>query len=145
MLEIRSLSKRYSSVLAVQDVSFSIAPGEVLGYVGPNGAGKSTTVKMIIGLLEPTSGQVLFHGQSVIDPGRAASLPAPFGARIPAAFRAPVRPAPQNSGAQDRRIPATLLLVGRSVHTPLGLLQRHAPEDSAFGGAAAQPRSPAVR
>jgi len=67
MLEIRSLSKRYSSVLAVQDVSFSIAPGEVLGYVGPNGAGKSTTVKMIIGLLEPTSGQVLFHGQSVID------------------------------------------------------------------------------
>jgi ABC-2 type transport system ATP-binding protein len=48
-------------------VSFRLAPGEVLGYVGPNGAGKSTTVKMIIGLLEPTSGQVLFHGRSVID------------------------------------------------------------------------------
>jgi len=67
MLEIRSLSKRYNHVTAVQDVSFRIAPGEVLGYVGPNGAGKSTTVKMIIGLLEPTSGQVLFHGKSVID------------------------------------------------------------------------------
>jgi ABC-2 type transport system ATP-binding protein len=67
MLEVRSLSKRYHHVPAVQDVSFRIAPGEVLGYVGPNGAGKSTTVKMIIGLLEPTSGQVLFHGKSVID------------------------------------------------------------------------------
>jgi ABC-2 type transport system ATP-binding protein len=67
MLEIRSLSKRYGHVMAVQEVSFRIAPGEVLGYVGPNGAGKSTTVKMIIGLLEPTSGQVLFHGRSVID------------------------------------------------------------------------------
>jgi ABC-2 type transport system ATP-binding protein len=67
MLEIRNLTKRYSNLLAVQDVSFSIAPGDVLGYIGPNGAGKSTTVKMIIGLLEPTSGQVLFHGHSVIE------------------------------------------------------------------------------
>jgi len=67
MLEIRALTKRYGSLAAVQDVSFRIAPGEVLGYVGPNGAGKSTTVKMIIGLLEPTSGQVLFHGRSVIE------------------------------------------------------------------------------
>lgn len=67
MLEIRSLTKRYHNLVAVQDVSFRIAPGEVLGYIGPNGAGKSTTVKMIIGLLEPTSGQILFHGRSVID------------------------------------------------------------------------------
>lgn len=67
MLEIRSLHKRYGTLVAVEDVSFRIAPGEILGYVGPNGAGKSTTVKMIIGLLEPTSGQVLFHGRSVIE------------------------------------------------------------------------------
>jgi ABC-2 type transport system ATP-binding protein len=67
VLEIRSLVKRYGATVAVQDVSFRIAPGEILGYVGPNGAGKSTTVKMIIGLLEPTAGQVLFHGRSVID------------------------------------------------------------------------------
>src|SRR6202042_2567510 len=65
--EVRSLSKRYHHVPAVQDVSFRIAPGEILGYVGPNGAGKSTTVKMIIGLLEPSEGRVLFQGRTVID------------------------------------------------------------------------------
>ena len=50
MLEICSLTKRYNGIPAVQDFSFTIRPGEILGYVGPNGAGKSTTVKMIIGL-----------------------------------------------------------------------------------------------
>jgi ABC-2 type transport system ATP-binding protein len=67
MLEIRHLSKRYNGIPAVEDVSFSIRPGEILGYVGPNGAGKSTTVKMIIGLVEPSEGQILFRGRSVID------------------------------------------------------------------------------
>ncbi len=67
MLEIRSLTKRYNGIPAVQDVSFRIEPGEMLGYVGPNGAGKSTTVKMIVGLLEPSEGQVLFDGNSVIE------------------------------------------------------------------------------
>jgi ABC-2 type transport system ATP-binding protein len=66
MLEIRNLSKRYNGIPAVENVSFSIRPGEILGYVGPNGAGKSTTVKMIIGLVEPSEGQVLFRGGSVI-------------------------------------------------------------------------------
>ena len=51
----------------MDDVIFTINPGEILGYVGPNGAGKSTTVKMIIGLLGPSDGQVLFRGRSVID------------------------------------------------------------------------------
>jgi ABC-2 type transport system ATP-binding protein len=46
-------------------VSFRMRPGEILGYLGPNGAGKSTTVKMLTGLLEPTSGQILFHGRDV--------------------------------------------------------------------------------
>ncbi len=67
MLEIRHLTKRYNGIAVVDDVSFTINPGEILGYVGPNGAGKSTTVKMIIGLLEPSDGQVLFRGRSVID------------------------------------------------------------------------------
>jgi ABC-2 type transport system ATP-binding protein len=67
MLEIRNLTKRYNGIAAVDNVSFTIKPGEILGYVGPNGAGKSTTVKMIIGLLEPSDGQVLFRGRSVID------------------------------------------------------------------------------
>ena len=62
MLEIRNLSKRYNGIPAVEDVSFSILPGEILGYVGPNGAGKSTTVKMIIGLVEPARGRSCFAG-----------------------------------------------------------------------------------
>jgi len=76
MLEICGLTKWFSGIPAVQDVSFTLKPGEILGYVGPNGAGKSTTVKMIIGLLEPSEGQVRFRGRSVID-----DLPS-FQARI---------------------------------------------------------------
>lgn len=65
MLEARGLSKFYGSVLAVRDISFSLQPGQVLGYLGPNGSGKSTTVKMLTGLLEPTDGQVLFNGHDI--------------------------------------------------------------------------------
>lgn len=67
MLEVRSVTKCYSSVPAVENVSFTIAPGQVLGYIGPNGSGKSTTVKMITGLLEPNRGQILFNGVSIYD------------------------------------------------------------------------------
>src|SRR5450432_1973742 len=65
MFEARLLTKRYSGIPVVDHVSFVIRPGEILGYLGPNGAGKSTTVKMLTGLLEPTSGRVLFHGQDI--------------------------------------------------------------------------------
>ena len=67
MLEVRSLTKRFNGIPVVEDVSFTLKPGEILGYVGPNGAGKSTTVKMIIGLLEPSAGQIRFQGRSVIE------------------------------------------------------------------------------
>jgi ABC-2 type transport system ATP-binding protein len=67
MLEVRRLTKCYSSVPAVQKVSFEVQPGEVLGYLGPNGSGKSTTVKVITGLLEATSGEVLFRGRNIKD------------------------------------------------------------------------------
>jgi ABC-2 type transport system ATP-binding protein len=62
MLEVRGLTKRYSRIPVVDHVSFSIRPGEILGYLGPNGAGKSTTVKMLIGLVEPTRGEILLNG-----------------------------------------------------------------------------------
>lgn len=65
MLEICGLTKRFNGIPAVEDVSFTLKAGEILGYVGPNGAGKSTTVKMIIGLLEPSEGEIRFHGNSV--------------------------------------------------------------------------------
>jgi len=65
MLEAQGLTKYYGSVLAVQSIDFRLEPGQVLGYLGPNGSGKSTTVKMLIGLLEPTHGQVLFQGKNI--------------------------------------------------------------------------------
>jgi ABC-2 type transport system ATP-binding protein len=67
MLEAVHLTKRYASLPAVQDVSFSLRPGQVLGCLGPNGSGKSTTVKMLTGLLEPTRGTVLFDGRNIGD------------------------------------------------------------------------------
>jgi len=65
MLEAVHLAKRYSSIPAVHDLSFTLRPGQVLGCLGPNGSGKSTTVKMLTGLLEPTRGTVLFNGRSI--------------------------------------------------------------------------------
>jgi ABC-2 type transport system ATP-binding protein len=65
MLETRNLTKLYSGVAAVKEVSFTVRPGEVLGYLGPNGSGKTTTVSMVIGLLEPTHGTVLFEGHDI--------------------------------------------------------------------------------
>ena len=56
MLTVESLSKYYSGIPAVQGVSFEIGRGEILGYLGPNGSGKSTTVKILTGLIEPSSG-----------------------------------------------------------------------------------------
>lgn len=67
MLEIRGLSKRFHGFTAVRDVSFPVRPGEILGYLGPNGAGKSTTVKILIGLLDPSDGQVLWNGRSILE------------------------------------------------------------------------------
>jgi ABC-2 type transport system ATP-binding protein len=65
ILEVRNVSKRYRTIPAVQNVSFTLAPGEVLGYLGPNGSGKSTTVKMITGLIEPSDGEILFRGRNI--------------------------------------------------------------------------------
>src|SRR5260370_39327857 len=65
ILEARRLVKKYGALPAVQDVSLRLEAGEILGCVGPNGAGKSTTVKMLIGLLKPTNGKVLFDGRDI--------------------------------------------------------------------------------
>lgn len=62
MLELRHVSKRYRGIPAVDDVSFAVGHGEVVGYLGPNGSGKSTTVKIITGILEPSDGKVFFNG-----------------------------------------------------------------------------------
>jgi ABC-2 type transport system ATP-binding protein len=64
-LELRGVTKRFSGIMAVDNVSFSARAGEVTGYLGPNGSGKSTTMKMITGLLESTSGEILFEGEPI--------------------------------------------------------------------------------
>jgi ABC-2 type transport system ATP-binding protein len=65
MLELRHVCKRFRGIPAVDDVSFSVRAGQIIGYLGPNGSGKSTTLKMIAGLLETTSGTVLFNGEPI--------------------------------------------------------------------------------
>ncbi len=67
MLTVQNLFKSYRGIPAVQDVSFTVAPGEVIGFLGPNGAGKSTTVKIITGMLHPNEGCVLFEGRDIRD------------------------------------------------------------------------------
>ena len=67
MLEVQHLFRSYRAIPAVQDVSFKVAPGEIVGFLGPNGAGKSTTVKIITGLFRPNDGKVLFEGKNIRD------------------------------------------------------------------------------
>jgi ABC-2 type transport system ATP-binding protein len=65
MLEVRNLTKKYHRIPVVKSVNFKVQRGEILGYLGPNGAGKSTTVKILAGLVEPTSGEIFFDGQKI--------------------------------------------------------------------------------
>ncbi len=67
MLEVQHLFKSYRGIPAVEDVSFRIEPGEIVGFLGPNGAGKSTTVKIITGMLRANDGKVLFEGRDIRD------------------------------------------------------------------------------
>ena len=64
-LDLRQVSKRFSGIPAVDNVSFSACAGEITGYLGANGSGKSTTMKMITGLIEMSSGKILFDGQPI--------------------------------------------------------------------------------
>jgi len=69
VIGVRSLSKRYGDVLAVDDLTFDVEPGKVTGFLGPNGAGKSTTMRMVLGLDRPTSGTALVNGKAFADLG----------------------------------------------------------------------------
>ena len=71
VLEVAGLSKSYGPVQAVSDLSFSVEPGEVMGFLGPNGAGKTSTMRMILGLLKPDAGSIHLFGQ----PWSRAALP----------------------------------------------------------------------
>ena len=72
LIEIERLTKRFGAFTAVDDVSFTVARGEVVGFLGPNGAGKSTTMKMLSGFVTPTAGTARICGQDVVDAPVAA-------------------------------------------------------------------------
>ena len=65
MIEVKNVTKKYGSTVAVDDISFDVKDGEVVGFLGPNGAGKSTTMNMITGFIEPTSGQIIVNGNDI--------------------------------------------------------------------------------
>jgi len=72
MIKTEHLTKHYDALIAVEDVSFQVGPGEVLGFLGPNGAGKTTTMRMIAGFVTPTSGRASICGHDVDDEPLAA-------------------------------------------------------------------------
>ncbi len=72
MIRAQSLTRRYGPLLAVDDLSFEVEPGTILGFLGPNGAGKSTTMKMLTGFLEPSSGSAEIFGHDIRTDGLAA-------------------------------------------------------------------------
>ena len=74
MIEVRNLTKHYGDKHAVNDISFTVEDGEILGFLGPNGAGKSTTMNMLTGYISSTSGQALINGVDILeDPIKAKS------------------------------------------------------------------------
>ena len=137
MLELKNVSKTYRGIPAVWDVSFALKEGEVLGYLGPNGSGKSTTVKMIIGMIQPTKGKVLFAGRNIhndlatlprpawLCPGRGPRLYPSFRARVSAADRPPARHGGAAARAESPHTAAAALAGGGTILRPLRLLQRN--------------------
>lgn len=83
MVEVKNLTKYYGSIKAVDDISFTVEPGEVLGFLGPNGAGKSTTMNMITGYLSSTSGTVTVDGHEILENPKEAKSKIGYLPEIP--------------------------------------------------------------
>ncbi len=118
MIEVRNLTKRYGDQLAVQDLTFTVEPGVVTGFLGPNGSGKSTTMRLVLGLDAPTSGTALVGGR------RYAEIPDPLreiGAMLEAraihggrSARNHLRALAATHAIPDRRVEEVIELVGLS-------------------------------
>ena len=66
IIDIKGLNKTYKTgKVAVKDVSFQIRKGDIFGFLGPNGAGKTTTIRMMLGLIKPTSGKIIINGKDI--------------------------------------------------------------------------------
>lgn len=73
MIEIQNLSRLFGAIKAVDEISFEIEPGEIIGFLGPNGAGKTTTMRMMVGYLQPSGGSILIDGKSIFEDPIATS------------------------------------------------------------------------
>ncbi|MBQ3886336.1 MAG: ATP-binding cassette domain-containing protein [Ruminococcus sp.] len=83
MIEVKHLTKKYGDKLAVNDISFKVEKGEILGFLGPNGAGKSTTMNMLTGYISSTSGQVLINGADILEEPKKAKANIGYLPEIP--------------------------------------------------------------
>ena len=116
MIEARGLTKRYGATVAVDDLTFTVPPGRVTGFLGPNGSGKSTTMRLLLQLDRPNAGTATFSGQ----PYRSIAHPATeVGALLDAAYAHPSRSARNHlwavaaaSGLRRRRVEEVLAMVG---------------------------------
>jgi len=116
MIEVDRLSKRFGPVTAVDDLSFTVRPGRVTGFLGPNGAGKSTTMRVILGLDQPTAGRTLVGGRrydSLIRPLREVGSLLDASALHPGrTARAHLRSIAQSNGIGRPRVDEVLRLTG---------------------------------
>jgi ABC-2 type transport system ATP-binding protein len=116
MIEARHLSKRYGSRLAVDDLSFTLAPGKVTGFLGPNGAGKSTTMRLLLGLDRPDQGQARIGGRPYRDlrcPLRAVGVLLEAQAVHPGrTARNHLRCLAQTHGLPSRRVDEVIAMTG---------------------------------
>jgi ABC-2 type transport system ATP-binding protein len=89
MLELRSLTRRYGDLIALDDLSFTVAEDQMFGFVGPNGAGKTTAMRIVLGVLEPDAGEVRWRGRLMDDEirRRIGYLPEDHGQTFPPAVR----------------------------------------------------------
>lgn len=72
MIEIKNVTKKYPNITAVDNISFEVKDGEIVGFLGPNGAGKTTTMNMITGFIEPTEGQIIINGYDIVKKSKKA-------------------------------------------------------------------------
>ena len=152
MLEARSLTKYYSALPAVRDLSFRLAPGGILGLLGPNGSGKSTTVSILTGPARAVGRDGALRRPA--DPGRPAGLQGAHRLRaggggalhlsdrsgVPLAGRRPARHPAAAGCRQDRRLPDAVRAAGRRARADVGVFEGHAAEDPDRRRAAARPR-----
>jgi ABC-2 type transport system ATP-binding protein len=115
VLQARGLTKRYGGLLALDRVSFDVRPGEIVGYLGPNGSGKSTTVNLVVGLLEPSSGDLSLSGIRL--------------AEDPIAYKRQIGYVPEEPTLYTHLTASDyMMLVGRLRRLPTAVLQKRVPE-----------------